>query len=112
MYIAEQEKVAYDDGGIEALIFTSEGDMRSAVNNLQATWIGAGKVTRDTVFSICDIPDFEIVQQIVEACRIGNRDIALESAKRLWDQSFTAYEIVNNMGKLIEGIFELFISSV
>jgi DNA polymerase III delta prime subunit len=28
-------KVAYDDGGLEAIIFTAEGDMRQALNNAQ-----------------------------------------------------------------------------
>lgn len=32
--IAKAEKVIFDESGIEALLFTSEGDMRTAVNNL------------------------------------------------------------------------------
>ena len=40
--------------GLEAIIFTAEGDMRYALNNLQATAAGFGKITKDNVFKVCD----------------------------------------------------------
>ena len=40
MHILEAENITYDQSGIKALIYTSEGDMRTAVNNLQATAVG------------------------------------------------------------------------
>jgi DNA polymerase III delta prime subunit len=30
----------YDNAGLEALIFTADGDMRTAINNLQSTLVG------------------------------------------------------------------------
>lgn len=40
---------------MEALIFTAEGDMRYALNNLQATSSGFDKeITRENVFKVCD----------------------------------------------------------
>ena len=30
----ESEKIVCDNGGLEALVFTAEGDMRYALNNL------------------------------------------------------------------------------
>ncbi len=41
--VCAAEKIAYDDGGLEALIFTAEGDMRNALNNLQSTFAGFGR---------------------------------------------------------------------
>jgi replication factor C subunit 2/4 len=32
--VMEKEHIEYDDGGLQALIFTAEGDMRYALNNL------------------------------------------------------------------------------
>lgn len=52
--IIKEEKVEYDESGLDALIFTAEGDMRYALNNLQATVAGFGKVTKDNVFKVCD----------------------------------------------------------
>jgi replication factor C subunit 2/4 len=36
------------------LIFTAEGDMRYALNNLQATDAGFDKITKENVFKVCD----------------------------------------------------------
>lgn len=41
-----QEKVSYDPSGLEALTFTADGDMRQAINNLQATAAGFGFVNQ------------------------------------------------------------------
>ena len=38
--VLEAEGAAYDEGGIEAVVFTAEGDMRQALNNAQATAAG------------------------------------------------------------------------
>ena len=37
MDICEAENVVKTDEGLEAVIFTAQGDMRQAINNLQAT---------------------------------------------------------------------------
>ena len=38
MEICDAESVVKTDDGLEAIIFTAQGDMRQAVNNLQATY--------------------------------------------------------------------------
>lgn len=52
--VMDKESIEYDEEGMEALIFTAEGDMRYALNNLQATFAGFGRVTKDNVFKVCD----------------------------------------------------------
>jgi len=100
--IAKEEKVVFDEGGLEAILFSAEGDMRTAINNLQATHVGAGRVTKDRVFEICDIPDIEKLTHIVNCCLRGDAEGAYITMKDLWDQSFTAYDLINNIGKVIE----------
>ena len=41
-----QEGVVCDPSGLEALTFTADGDMRQAINNLQATAAGFGFVNQ------------------------------------------------------------------
>lgn len=43
-------QVAHLEDGLEAIIFTADGDMRQALNNLQATHSGFGLVNRDNVY--------------------------------------------------------------
>ena len=50
------ESISYDSSGLEALIFTAEGDLRTALNGLQATVSGFGHVTSTNVFKVCDQP--------------------------------------------------------
>jgi DNA polymerase III delta prime subunit len=54
--VAAMERVPCSDDGLEALVFTAEGDMRQALNNLQATHAGFGRVDVDNVFKVCDQP--------------------------------------------------------
>jgi replication factor C subunit 2/4 len=39
VHVCRSESVSYDDAGLESLIFTADGDMRQALNNLQATHV-------------------------------------------------------------------------
>jgi replication factor C subunit 2/4 len=54
--VMDTEEFEYDSDGVEAIIFTAEGDMRYALNNLQATAAGFGKITKLNVFKVCDQP--------------------------------------------------------
>ena len=54
--ISKQEGVEYTDEGLAAVVFTADGDLRQAVNNLQSTWTGLGLVNPDNVFIVCDQP--------------------------------------------------------
>mmetsp|Transcript_2910 Transcript_2910/g.2570 ORF Transcript_2910/g.2570 Transcript_2910/m.2570 type:complete len:233 (-) Transcript_2910:420-1118(-) len=46
------ENVTYDNSGLEAIIFTSDGDLRNALNSLQATVSGFGYVNHEHVFMV------------------------------------------------------------
>jgi len=52
--VLDREQIKFENDGLEALIFTADGDMRFALNNLQATAAGFGVVTKDNVFKVCD----------------------------------------------------------
>jgi replication factor C subunit 2/4 len=38
--------------GLEAIVFTAEGDLRNALNNLQSTYAGFGVVTEANVYKV------------------------------------------------------------
>ena len=52
--ICEKEKVSYELPGLEAIIFTADGDLRSAINALQSTASGFDCVDQSSVFKVCD----------------------------------------------------------
>lgn len=38
--------------GLDAIVVTADGDMRQAINNLQATHAGCGRVDADSVYTV------------------------------------------------------------
>lgn len=84
MQIMEAEKVEYSEDGLAALVFSAEGDMRQAINNLQSTWAGFGFVSGDNVFRVVDSPHPVKVQAMIKACWEGKIDSAVDSLKELW----------------------------
>ena len=87
-------KVQYNEEGLTALIFTSEGDMRQAINNLQSTHSGFGFVSGDNVFKVCDQPHPLIVQTMLRHCVKGNIEDALDKLKELWEAGYSAVDII------------------
>ena len=82
--IAKAENVEYSDDGIAALVFSAEGDMRQAINNLQSMAAGFGFVSGDNVFRVVDSPHPVKVQAMIKSCQEQKIDEALDSLKELW----------------------------
>ena len=49
----------------KAVVFTADGDMRQALNNLQATHSGFGYVNQENVFKVCDQPHPQVISDCV-----------------------------------------------
>lgn len=50
--VCKKEDLSYTDSGLEAVLFTAQGDMRQALNNLQSTAQGFGHVSSENVFKV------------------------------------------------------------
>lgn len=68
MEVCEREGVKYSPDGLEAIIFSSEGDMRNALNCLQSTSAGFGFVSGENVWKVCDSPNPIYVEKIIMLC--------------------------------------------
>ncbi|KAI8181493.1 Replication factor C subunit 4 [Colletotrichum sp. SAR 10_86] len=104
LQIIEAEKVEYSDDGLAALVFSAEGDMRQAINNLQSTFAGFGFVSGDNVFKVVDSPHPIKVQAMLKACYEGNVDSALDSLRELWDLGYSSHDIISTMFKVTKTI--------
>ncbi|PSS29586.1 hypothetical protein PHLCEN_2v2734 [Hermanssonia centrifuga] len=100
--ICEAEKVQYNDEGLTALIFTAEGDMRQAINNLQSTHSGFGFVSGDNVFKVCDQPHPVTVQAIIRACLKSDIDLAMDKLGELWQQGYSAVDIIVTIFRVVK----------
>jgi len=107
MEICEMEKVFNESftnfkvesipEGLEALIFTAEGDMRQAVNNLQSTVSGFNFVSPENVFKVCDQPHPVLCQEIIQSCIRSDINTAVTQLMQLWGQGFSAIDIISTL---------------
>jgi replication factor C subunit 2/4 len=103
-------QVEYSDEGLSALIFTCEGDMRQAINNLQSTHSGFNFVSPENVFKVCDQPHPVVVQAMIKHCQKGEVDKALDRLRELWDQGYSAVDIVVTVFRVVR-TFDEWVSS-
>lgn len=98
--ICRFENVSYDLNGLEAVLFTAEGDMRHALNNLQATVAGFEHVSAENVWKVCDQPHPVIIDEVVQHCLSGDVDKAIERIHKLWTQGYATTDIINTLFKV------------
>ncbi|CAF4286028.1 unnamed protein product [Rotaria socialis] len=84
MEIAKTEQVSFTSEGLEAIIFTAQGDMRQAINNLQSTVFGFGHVNSENVFKVCDEPHPILIRDMIEKCLKSDLDEAYKAMNHLW----------------------------
>lgn len=109
--VCEAEKVAYTDDGLEAILFTAEGDMRHALNNLQASHSLAtgtgGMVNQKTVFQVCDQPHPTVVRRMVDACHKGSLRDANVELQKLWTLGYSASDIIGTIFRITKAHNEI-----
>ncbi len=81
-WIADQEKVEYDIEALEAIYELSEGDMRRAINILQAA-AAIGKVTVDAVYKVVGLAHPREVRQMINLALSGNFTEARNKLRQL-----------------------------
>eukprot|EP00042_Codosiga_hollandica_P043709 m.418704 g.418704 ORF g.418704 m.418704 type:complete len:139 (-) comp56625_c1_seq6:2587-3003(-) len=95
-------QVPRTDDGLEALIFTAQGDMRQAVNNLQSTYSGFSMVNSANVFKVCDQPHPLLVKSMIENCLRGNVDAAYDGMHELWSMGYAAVDIASTVFRVVK----------
>lgn len=107
--IADAEGVHVADDGYEALLFAAEGDMRHAINTLQAAHAGCpgGVVDAAAVYRVADQPHPELLRQALRHCAAGDFDAAMRIANALHAQGYTATDVVATLFHVLKDTAEL-----
>lgn len=95
--VVEKERLSVSDDGLEAIIFTAQGDMRQALNNLQSTHSGFGYINSENVFKVCDEPHPLMVKSMLGHCVDGNIDEAYKVVEQLWALGYSPEDIIGNI---------------
>ncbi|XP_035211275.1 replication factor C subunit 2-like isoform X1 [Stegodyphus dumicola] len=95
--VCKKENVSYTDDGLEALVFTAQGDMRQALNNLQSTYSGFGHVNSEYVFKVCDEPHPLLIKDMLKHCVECKLDEAYKILLHLWKLGYACEDIIANI---------------
>ena len=94
------EGASFNDHGLEALVFTAEGDMRQALNNAQATQAGFGFINNENVFKVCDQPHPLLVKKILESVKSADFESANDIVEELWQKGYCGLDVVGTLFRL------------
>eukprot|EP00588_Corethron_pennatum_P014245 CAMPEP_0194270186 /NCGR_PEP_ID=MMETSP0169-20130528/4229_1 /TAXON_ID=218684 /ORGANISM="Corethron pennatum, Strain L29A3" /LENGTH=354 /DNA_ID=CAMNT_0039012141 /DNA_START=84 /DNA_END=1148 /DNA_ORIENTATION=+ len=103
LHVCDAEGVPHTEDGLEAVVFTSEGDMRNALNNLQSTHAGFGSVCAVNVYKVCDAPHPTAIRAALDACAAGKTREACAGIKKLFDAGYGCADIVGTMFRVCKG---------
>lgn len=96
-FVLEKESAPYDQSGIDALIFSAEGDMRNVLNGAQSTYNAFGKISHDEVFRMNDQPQPSKVKAALAA-----------ALKKDWEASFKEVHDIHKQGYATSDIISTF----
>jgi replication factor C subunit 2/4 len=111
--VCSGEGISYTEGGLEAILFTAEGDLRQALNSLQAAnslvggSAGAGggddggnMITPEIVYKVCDTPHPKTCQEILQACSRGDARSAVSTLRELAARGYSASDLIGTLFKV------------
>jgi replication factor C subunit 2/4 len=94
LVVCDKENVSYAEDGLEAIIFTAQGDMRQGLNNLQSTFHGFGHVNSENVFKVCDEPHPLLIKDLLTHCASSDLDSAYKVMAHLWSLGYAPEDII------------------
>ncbi len=100
--IAEKESINVTREFVEAVAFTSEGDLRQAVNILQSASTFDQPLAADAVYKVADTPHPSIILEAITSCINKDLDSGIEKVYGLYKLGYAPTDIMNSMLKVIK----------
>ncbi|ETO31280.1 hypothetical protein RFI_05838 [Reticulomyxa filosa] len=95
--LKEENVQSYTNGGLEALLFVSDGDMRNGINGLQATYAGFKTITAENVYKVCDVPHPKAMATILDHCKDGDVINAINCVQHLLAQGHSTLDFISTL---------------
>lgn len=98
--ICKTMDIPYTPEGIESILYTSDGDLRQAINNLQSTYSGFGNIIPNNVMKVCDQPHPFVLEKVLKHCI--NKDIknACDDITLLYKEGYSCNDIISSFFKV------------
>ncbi|MXV62970.1 replication factor C small subunit [Natronorubrum sp. JWXQ-INN-674] len=96
--IAANEGIEVTDDGVDALVYAADGDMRKAINGLQAAAVMGETVDEETVFAITSTARPEEVEEMVEHAIDGDFTAARAALEDLlMDRGLAGGDVIDQL---------------
>lgn len=106
--IVEEEKVEMPSAdGIKALLFLAQGDLRQAINLLQAAKSTGKKITAQSIYKIADQPQPNAILQMIRSCLKGNAIEASLEMQALFRLGYAPIDIVTTLLRVAKTTVEI-----
>ncbi len=102
--ICKIENVKYNEKGLKAVVLTSQGDMRKAINHLQLTYNGYGEIIPINVHKLCDKPHPMVIKDIFLSCYNKDLKSAICHLERLRSKGYSSSDISLSMVNLLKSL--------
>ncbi|WP_276245852.1 replication factor C small subunit [Haladaptatus sp. YSMS36] len=100
--IAENEGIPVTDEGIEALVYAADGDMRKAINALQAAAVMGEEVNEEAVFTITSTARPEEIKEMVTKALDGDFTAARSTLDELLtEKGLAGGDIINQLHRSV-----------
>jgi replication factor C small subunit len=104
-HIAQKEKVHVAEDGYQALVYSSEGDMRRAINFLQTATTLGEKVTEDTIYKVAAKARPKEVKELIELAMAGKFENARKKLDALlYEYGLSGEDVILQIYREIIGI--------
>jgi replication factor C subunit 2/4 len=100
-YIISCENIHFDEEGMKALIYCSNGDIRQAINYLECIHFSFGIVTKENVFSLCRTPKPELIKLTFKYIKEDKFTDVLEILKNLHEYGYSPNDVLSTMINMI-----------
>lgn len=100
--ICKSEDIPIDKDGLEYIVYSSTGDLRSAINYLQTVYIGFGNVSLDNVCKLCDKPGPIIIKSIINKCGKQDFNGIIKIICKLRDNGYSSKDIILSIIELLK----------
>ncbi|XP_042229022.1 replication factor C subunit 4-like [Homarus americanus] len=98
-YICEEENVKYEDGVLQDLIETSEGDLRRAITTLQsaARLRDGEEISQHDVYEITGVVPVKWLDELFEVCMSNSYEKLSEFLTTMMAEGYSASQIMNQI---------------
>lgn len=106
-YIAKDQNLSITEDGYEALVYVAQGDMRKAVNSLQAAaFLDPEKpISRETIYRTTATANPDDIRNLIETALSGNFRAARKELNRLlYEDGLSGEDIIGQIYRAISGM--------